>query len=62
MTKPTQGKETLREAVAREMCVECIGTGYVEQIAFWGRPCDACRGEGYLIVPLTAFQQENSDG
>jgi len=30
-------------------CAECNGKGYAELIDGWERPCDACRGEGFVM-------------
>lgn len=34
------------------VCGECGGDGVAEYIGNWQRPCDACRGEGELDVPI----------
>lgn len=45
-------KETIQESTTEVLCSECNGSGYVEKIAYWNRPCDACYGEGYLTIVM----------
>jgi hypothetical protein len=45
-------KQEVSKAMTYTICAECNGKGVAETIAGWGRPCDACHGEGRIANPM----------